>query len=46
MDEQVPTFDNWVCPLPLRDYPTVVMGHGGGGKLSADLIKHLFFPGF
>ena len=46
MDEQAPTFDNWVCPLPLRDYPTVVMGHGGGGKLSADLIKHLFFPVF
>ena len=42
----VPSFDNWVCPLPLRDYPTIVMGHGGGGKLSADLIKHLFFPVF
>ena len=38
--------DSWTCPLPLRDYPTVVMGHGGGGKLSADLIKHLFFPAF
>lgn len=32
--------------MPLRDYPTVVLGHGGGGKLSADLIKHLFFPVF
>lgn len=41
-----PDFDGWTCPLPLRDYPTVVMGHGGGGKLSADLIKHLFFPVF
>jgi hydrogenase expression/formation protein HypE len=41
-----PDFDGWTCPLPLRDYPTVVMGHGGGGKLSADLIKHLFFPAF
>ena len=41
-----PDFDTWTCPLPLRDYPTVVMGHGGGGKLSADLIKHLFFPVF
>lgn len=40
------SFDGWTCPLPLRDYPTVVMGHGGGGKLSADLIKHLFFPAF
>lgn len=39
-------FDSWTCPLPLRDYPTVVMGHGGGGQLSADLIKHLFLPAF
>ncbi len=42
----LPDFDGWTCPLPLRDYPAIVMGHGGGGKLSADLIKHLFFPAF
>jgi hydrogenase expression/formation protein HypE len=35
---------NWVCPLPLRDYPRIVMGHGGGGKLSAELVEHLFLP--
>lgn len=34
------------CPLPLRDYPRVVMGHGGGGKLSAELVEHLFLPAF
>ncbi|MBZ0316872.1 MAG: hydrogenase expression/formation protein HypE [Anaerolineae bacterium] len=39
-------FDNWVCPLPLRDYPQIVMGHGGGGKLSNDLVEHLFVPAF
>jgi hydrogenase expression/formation protein HypE len=39
-------FENWVCPLPLRDHPNIVMGHGGGGKLSADLIEHLFLPAF
>jgi hydrogenase expression/formation protein HypE len=38
--------DQWVCPLPLRDYPQIVMGHGGGGKLSADLVEHLFVPAF
>ncbi len=38
--------EGWVCPVPLRDYPTIVMGHGGGGKLSADLIEHLFRPLF
>jgi hydrogenase expression/formation protein HypE len=36
----------WVCPLPLRDYPTIVLGHGGGGKLSADLVEHIFKPLF
>jgi hydrogenase expression/formation protein HypE len=34
------------CPLPLRDYPNIVMGHGGGGKLSRDLVEHLFAPAF
>ena len=38
--------EGWVCPLPLRDYPAIVMGHGSGGKLSADLIEHLFKPLF
>jgi hydrogenase expression/formation protein HypE len=39
-------FDGWTCPLPLRDYPTVVLGHGGGGKLSAELVQHFFIPAF
>jgi hydrogenase expression/formation protein HypE len=38
--------EGWVCPVPLRDYPNVVMGHGGGGKLSADLVEHIFRPLF
>src|ERR1700678_1966563 len=41
-----PDFDNWTCPLPLRDSPTIVMGHGGGGAMSAELIEHLFLPAF
>lgn len=32
--------------MPLRDHPTIIMGHGGGGKLSAELIEHLFLPAF
>ena len=36
----------WVCPLPLRDAPNIVMGHGGGGAMSAELIEHLFLPAF
>ena len=39
-------FEGWTCPLPLRDTPQVVMGHGGGGAMSAELIEHLFLPGF
>lgn len=39
-------FDGWSCPLPLRDHPNIVMGHGGGGKLSAELVEHLFLPAF
>lgn len=36
----------WTCPAPLRDHPNIVMGHGGGGRLSAELIRHLFVPAF
>lgn len=36
----------WSCPLPLRDYPHVVMGHGSGGQLGAELVEHLFLPAF
>jgi len=38
--------EHWTCPLPLQDYPRVVMGHGGGGKLSAELIENIFLPAF
>jgi hydrogenase expression/formation protein HypE len=37
---------NWSCPLPLRHYPAIVMGHGAGGKLSSELVEHLFLPAF
>jgi hydrogenase expression/formation protein HypE len=36
----------WSCPAPLRDHPVVVMGHGGGGALSAELTRHLFAPAY
>ncbi|CAA0098214.1 Carbamoyl dehydratase HypE [Mycolicibacterium vanbaalenii] len=36
----------WVCPAPLRDAPNVLMGHGGGGAMSAELIEHLFLPAY
>ncbi|KMO82993.1 hydrogenase expression/formation protein HypE [Mycolicibacterium chubuense] len=38
--------ESWVCPAPLRDSPNIVMGHGGGGAMSGELIEHLFLPAF
>jgi hydrogenase expression/formation protein HypE len=42
----LPDPTNWVCPLPLRDTTRIVMGHGGGGILSEELIENLFLPAF
>jgi hydrogenase expression/formation protein HypE len=39
-------FDGWTCPVPLRDAPNIVMGHGGGGAMSGELIEHLFLPAY
>jgi len=44
--KSTPDFSSWSCPLPLADYPTIVMGHGGGGKLGNELVEHLFLPAF
>lgn len=30
------------CPLPIAEYPRVVLAHGGGGKLSKQLVDTLF----
>lgn len=34
------------CPLPFSDYPTIQMAHGGGGRLTQQLIDRLFVPSF
>ena len=33
-----------VCPLPREHKDRIVIGHGSGGKMMADLIKDKFFP--
>ena len=38
--------EGWSCPLPLRGQDRIVLGHGGGGVLSDELIRHLFLPAF
>jgi hydrogenase expression/formation protein HypE len=37
---------NFSCPIPLTQHKTVVMGHGSGGRLSAQLVRELFLPAF
>jgi hydrogenase expression/formation protein HypE len=34
------------CPIPISKYDRIVLGHGSGGRLSADLVTRLFVPGF
>ncbi|GAC1415609.1 MAG: hydrogenase expression/formation protein HypE [Acidobacteriaceae bacterium] len=34
------------CPLPVYDHKQIVLGHGSGGKLTADLIEKVFLPAF
>jgi hydrogenase expression/formation protein HypE len=34
------------CPLPVTHHKTVVLGHGSGGRLTAQLISDLFLPAF
>jgi hydrogenase expression/formation protein HypE len=42
----IPDFSNFACPVPLRDYPHVILGHGGGGSLTHELIEEIFLPAF
>src|SRR5574341_1996125 len=34
------------CPIPIGDYPQVLLAHGGGGKLMHQLIEKMFLPTF
>jgi hydrogenase expression/formation protein HypE len=34
------------CPAPILEHERIVLGHGSGGKLSADLIRKIFLPAF
>ncbi len=36
----------FACPAPLPARDTVLLGHGSGGKLSAELIREVFLPAF
>jgi phosphatidylserine decarboxylase len=32
------------CPLPLTDYPAVLLAHGAGGRLMHQLLEQLIWP--
>jgi hydrogenase expression/formation protein HypE len=34
------------CPVPLARHERIVLGHGSGGKLTAELIETMFLPAF
>jgi len=36
--------NSFACPLPNSMYDTIVLGHGGGGRLTQNLIEELFKP--
>ncbi len=41
-----PDLGQWTCPAPLRATPTIVLGHGGGGAMTGELVEQLFLPAF
>jgi hydrogenase expression/formation protein HypE len=43
--KQEPDF-NASCPIPIAEYPYVLMAHGGGGRLMHQLIEKVFLTAF
>ncbi len=37
---------SFACPIPIDQYPTVQLAHGGGGRLMHNLIEKMFLPLF
>jgi hydrogenase expression/formation protein HypE len=46
MSDAVKTIAEISCPAPLPTKDTILLGHGSGGKLSAELVRELFLPAF
>ncbi len=42
--DSLPSMTGPVCPVPLKHSEKIVMGHGSGGKMMADLIAKTFLP--
>jgi hydrogenase expression/formation protein HypE len=46
MAERSGTVAEMSCPTPFPAKDTVLLGHGSGGKLSAELLRDVFLPAF
>jgi hydrogenase expression/formation protein HypE len=46
MPDQLPALDQTSCPLPFPAKDKILLGHGSGGKLSAELLHEVFLPAF
>lgn len=38
--------EDFNCPIPLNDADCVLMAHGGGGRMTHQLISNIFYPAF
>ncbi|MGE0159982.1 MAG: hydrogenase expression/formation protein HypE [Gemmatimonadales bacterium] len=41
-----PTIQGIACPTPMSNHTYVQLGHGSGGKMSAELLRERFLPRF
>jgi hydrogenase expression/formation protein HypE len=46
MSEPAKALGSFTCPLPVPAGERIVLGHGSGGTLSADLLRKVFLPAF
>jgi hydrogenase expression/formation protein HypE len=46
MAEKTNSLAQLSCPAPFAAKDTVVLGHGSGGRLSAELLRSIFLPAF
>jgi hydrogenase expression/formation protein HypE len=44
MSNKLPTMEGPICPVPKSHREKIVIGHGSGGKMTADLIREIFYP--
>lgn len=46
MTSEFKTGNTFLCPIPIEQYPYVLLAHGGGGRLTHQLIEKMFLPAF